>query len=114
MNPVIRPDSANSPKCDAHCPSGAICAISVRDAACAGPMKMPSAIASTQNQVTLSVSSSAAPSTIMLTSAIITTRFAPRRSSISPNPAAPSPAVTFSAMPNSRICSIPMPCTPAA
>ena len=46
--------------------------------------------------------------------ATITVVLEPSRSSTRPKPAAPSPAVTLSAMPKRRISSNPMPWTPAA
>ena len=97
--PVTRPDSANSPKYAARAPAGAMRAIRLRLAACAGPTKMPMAWPRIQNVSRSCVSSNASPSRVSPDSAIRMVVLAPIRSSTKANPSAPSPAVTFNPMP---------------
>ena len=77
-------------------------------------MKTPSGSASSQKAVLPSTRSSGAPSAINPISAICTTRFGPTMSSAQAKTAAPSPAVTLSAIPNWMISAIDMPNVPAA
>ena len=77
-------------------------------------MKMPISSPSAQNAPLLSISSSGMPISAMAKSETRTVRFGPIQSSIYANPAAPSPAVRFSAMPNRMISSTSIPNVPAA
>ena len=112
--PVIRPDSANRPNQAARASAGAMWASRLRLAACAGPTNRPSAQPSTQNSVWSWISSTAVPSAVRHASDTSTAALAPIRSSMKAKPSAPSPAATFSAMPNSSTCDGVRPNCPAA
>ena len=105
---------AKKPKNSASRVAGVKRPISERLAAWFGPEKMPIRMPATHSQVRVGAATARTVAALSATRLISTVRLPPMRSSTKPNRKAPSPAVTFSTMPKTRISLNDIPKVPAA